>query len=61
MVNPVSTGVTRWWCHSASRRLLTGYGTTARQRRLMPSGGSPAPQEMKERAAAIDELLARDD
>ena len=27
-VNPVSTAVTGWWCHSAIRHLLTGYGPT---------------------------------
>ena len=25
-VNPVSTAVTRWWCHSALRHMLTGHG-----------------------------------
>jgi len=25
-VNPVSTAATRWWCHSALRHMLTGYG-----------------------------------
>jgi hypothetical protein len=60
-VNPVSTAVTRWWCHSALRHLLTGHGPTRRQRRLIRGGASPTSQQMKERAAAIDQLLARDD
>jgi hypothetical protein len=34
-VNPASTAATRWWCHSALRHMLTGYGPTARQRRLI--------------------------
>jgi hypothetical protein len=34
-VNPWSTAASRWWCRSALRHLLTGYGPTARQRRLM--------------------------
>ena len=34
-VNPVSTAATRWWCHSALRHMLTGYGPTARQRRFI--------------------------
>jgi hypothetical protein len=34
-VNPWSTAASRSWCRSALRRLLTGYGPTARQRRLM--------------------------
>ena len=25
-VNPLSTAATRWWCHSAVRHMLTGYG-----------------------------------
>jgi hypothetical protein len=37
-VNPLSTSATRWWCHSALRRRLTGHGPAARQRR-------PAVQE----------------
>jgi len=37
-VNPVSTAVTRWWCHSALRHMLTGHGPTARQRRLIRHG-----------------------
>jgi len=26
MINPWSSAFTRWWCHSAARHLLTGYG-----------------------------------
>src|SRR5580704_15451711 len=37
-VNPASTAVTRWWCHSALRHMLTGHGPTARQRRLIRHG-----------------------
>jgi hypothetical protein len=37
-VNPWSTAASRWWCHSALRHLLTGYGPTARQRRIMSRG-----------------------
>jgi hypothetical protein len=69
-VNPVSTAATRWWCHSALRRMLTGYGPTARQRWLIrheAEGGGLAPPagpragQMKARASAIDDLLGRDD
>jgi hypothetical protein len=65
-VNPVSTAATRWWCHSALRRMLTGHGPTAEQRRLIRemrhgAGPTPDPEQMKERAAAIDQLLGRDD
>jgi hypothetical protein len=65
-VNPMSTAVARWWCHSAVRHMLTGHGPTARQRRLsrlgMVSGvgSTPSVEQMKARAAAIDELMASD-
>jgi hypothetical protein len=47
--------------------VLTGHGPTARQRRLVRRGmiqgvgHTPSAEQMKARAAAIDELLARDD
>jgi hypothetical protein len=75
-VNPVSTAATRWWCHSALRHLLTGYGPAARQRRFRrqgppvirseTQGGGFAPsaeqraERMGARARAIDDLLSRD-
>jgi hypothetical protein len=64
--NPVSTAVTRWWCHSAMRHMLTGYGPTARQRRLMRRGtrgpgATPSAEQMKARREAVDELLGRGD
>jgi hypothetical protein len=37
-LNPMSTAVTGWWCHSAWRHVLTGHGLTARQRRLIRQG-----------------------
>ena len=67
VVNPLSTAATGWWCHSALRHTLTGYGPTARQRRLIRHGAvhgvgrAPSAGHMKERAAAIDQLLGRDD
>jgi hypothetical protein len=69
-VNPVSTAVTRWWCHSALRHMLTGHGPTARQRRLIRHGtpgtgftpsAEQMAEQMKARARAIDDLLSRDD
>jgi hypothetical protein len=71
-VNPVSTAVTKWWCHSAARHLLTGHGPTAGQRRAikarvrarraggeMPGTGFiPSAEQMKARKRAIDELMA---
>jgi hypothetical protein len=46
--------------------MLTGYGPTARQRRLMRdgirgSGFTPAAGQVNARAAAIDELVGRDE
>lgn len=65
-VNPVSTSFTSWWCHSALRHVLTGYGPTPRQRRLMRrgtlgTGSAPSAEQMEARRKAIDELLKRDD
>lgn len=65
-VNPFSTAATRWWCHSALRHMLTGYGPTARQRQsigpgtIQGTGRSPSAEQMKARAAAIDQLLGQD-
>ena len=62
-VNPVSTAASRWWRHSALRHMLTGYGPTARQRRLIRRGmtqspvRTPSAAQVKARAAAIDQLL----
>jgi hypothetical protein len=66
-VNPVSTAVTSWWCHSAARHMLTGYGPSARRRRLIrlqaarDAAFPPPAGTMQARAAAIDELLAQND
>ena len=65
-VNPVTTAATGWWCHSALRHALTGHGPTARQRRLIRhglangAGRVASAEQMKARAAAIDELLRRE-
>jgi len=65
-VNPVSTAATGWWCHSALRHALTGYGSAARQRRLIRrgmirgAGRTPSAEQMKARAAAIGQLFDRD-
>ena len=66
-VNPVSTAATRWWCHSAVRHMLTGYGPTARQRQLIrhrmirDADRMPSAGQVKARAAAIHQLPGRDD
>ena len=65
-VNPLSTTATRWWCHSAVRHWLTGYGPTATQRRLIRhgvirGGDRASAGQMRSRAAAIDVSLSEDD
>ena len=66
-VNPVSTAATRWWCRSALRHVLTGYGPTARHRQFTgrgPAQGTgrlPSAEQVKARKAAIDQLLDQDD
>jgi hypothetical protein len=37
-INPVSTAAAGWLCHSALRHMLTGYGPTAQQRRVIRRG-----------------------
>jgi hypothetical protein len=64
-VNPVSSAVIRRWRWSAMRRMLTGRGP-ARQERLSlrqarAFGVTASAEQMRARAAAIDELLNRDD
>ena len=65
--NPASTAATGWWCHSALRHMLTGYGPAARQRRIIRhrmiegAGSAPSAGQMTARAAAISQLLVRDD
>jgi hypothetical protein len=63
-VNPVSTAAARWWCHSAVRHVLTAHGPAARQRLIhdgiQGSGFTPSAGRMKARAAAVDELVRRD-
>jgi hypothetical protein len=47
--------------------MLTGYGPTARQRRIIRHGmvqspsRTPSAEQMNARAAAIDQLLGQDD
>jgi hypothetical protein len=66
-VNPLSTTATRWWCHSALRRRLTGYGPAATQRRLIRHGvirgadRAPSAGQTRSRAAAIDVFLSEGD
>jgi hypothetical protein len=66
-VNPASTALTRWWCHSAWRHALTGHGPAARERRLRRhdlvrgTGSNPSAEQLKARRETIDQLPGRDD
>jgi hypothetical protein len=60
-VNPLSTGVTRWWCQSAVRRLLTGYGPPARRRLIRHRETALPGGQAEARRAAVGGLSVRDD
>jgi hypothetical protein len=60
-VNPLSTAATSWWCHSALRYRLTGYGRPPRLPSHQAAGRAPSAEAMAARAAAVDQLLARQD
>lgn len=54
-INPLSTAVTQWWCHSALRYGLTGYGPKAEHERVVRpwthqgAGHAPSAERMKAR------------
>jgi hypothetical protein len=50
-VNRVSTAITRWWCQSAMRHLLTGHGPSANQRRLRRHTARAAARTRAQHAA----------
>jgi ribosomal protein S18 acetylase RimI-like enzyme len=65
LINPWSSALTRWWCHSAARFTLTGYGqrTDGRRRRdvvrPIPPDGMPhavriGPLTQADVAAAVE-------
>jgi hypothetical protein len=62
--NPLSTGLSRWWCRSDLRAALDGKprGT---YKRLMPGHRDPMPAMdegvRRARIAAIERIMARDD
>jgi aminoglycoside 6'-N-acetyltransferase I len=59
LVNPWSSAITRWWCHSAVRFALTGYGQRAggRQRRDV---ARPIPADGRPHAVRIEPLSQPD-
>lgn len=56
VVNPVSTAASRWWCESAVRHMLTGYGPPATQRRLFGDGTRNASLPLPARQAEAAEV-----
>ncbi len=63
VINPWSTAFARWWCHSAARFALTGYG--APRRRTLWRGRdvarpTPAPADGVPQAVRIEPLTEAD-
>jgi hypothetical protein len=62
VLNPVSTAVSRWWCHSSPRALASGKPWNYYRRRGRPLAG-PArsalmdPQVRQARIEAIERIL----
>jgi ribosomal protein S18 acetylase RimI-like enzyme len=62
MINPWSTALTRWWCHSAARFALTGYGRRADGRRWRDTvRPTPADAPADGTQAVLIEPLTRAD
>jgi aminoglycoside 6'-N-acetyltransferase I len=59
LVNPWSSALTRWWCHSAVRFALTGYGQRAGGRRR-PDVVRPIPADDMLHAVRIAPLTEAD-
>jgi ribosomal protein S18 acetylase RimI-like enzyme len=59
LVNPWSSALTRWWCHSAVRVALTGYGQRAGGRRRRDVV-RPIPADGTLRAVRIEPLTEAD-
>lgn len=61
-LNPVSTAVSRWWCHSRLRALANGKPWNYYQRRGRPPAGPTRnapmdPQVRQARIEAIERIL----
>lgn len=59
MVNPWSSALARWWCHSAVRFALTGYGQRADGRRRR-GVARPIPADGLSHAVRIEPLTQAD-
>lgn len=61
MINPWSTALTRWWCHSAVRFALTGYGAPRGRGHDVPRPTpADAPADGMSQAVRIEALTQAD-
>ena len=61
MINPWSTALTRWWCHSAARFALTGHGAPRGRGREVPRPTpADAPADGMPQAVRIEALTQAD-
>jgi len=65
LINPWSTAFARWWCHSAARFALTGYGAPRRRvlrrgRDVVRPASSGAPADGMSQAVRIEPLTRAD-
>ncbi len=61
MINPWSTALTRWWCHSAARLALTGHGAPRGRGRDVPRPTpADAPADGMPQAVWIEALTQAD-
>jgi aminoglycoside 6'-N-acetyltransferase I len=65
VINPWSTAFARWWCHSATRFTLTGYGAPRRRvlggdRDLVRPTPAGAPPDGMPQAVRIEPLASAD-
>lgn len=65
-VNPVSTAVTRWWCHSATRYMLSGHGAGGGRHVFFSGGTAPTlnrkqnTEQVGAHAATLDAVHGQD-
>lgn len=69
MINPWSSAFARWWCHSTSRYILTGYGRDSgrvlRDARVLPLSNQVSNNRLRQWHTLLDAsgsyIAARDD
>jgi hypothetical protein len=61
-VNPFSTAVSRWWCHSSLRAVAGGKRPDFYRRRRRPPGPPPGldPALRQARIDAIEQIISAD-